>query len=108
VFPWTSYCSQTGLSDGQHKLTATITTDAANPFWLDFHRYAPSSSTNVAGKLLMIDSTDPAVDYTTSANWRAQGTANVTSTDAISALKLTFTGTSFLSDFEDIEDDPQA
>ncbi|KAF5329468.1 hypothetical protein D9619_009294 [Psilocybe cf. subviscida] len=94
VFPWTSYCNSTGLSDGQHQLTATITADSANPFWLDFIRYAPASSTTIAGKLLMIDSTDPAVEYTTSATWKPQSTANVTSTSATPALKLTFTGAS--------------
>jgi hypothetical protein len=71
-------CAQTGLEDGLHKLSIQVKVQSpAKTFWLDQIRYIPSPTLLLDNRTIMIDNTDPAVQF--DANWsKLGGTANIT------------------------------
>ncbi|KJA14808.1 hypothetical protein HYPSUDRAFT_208375 [Hypholoma sublateritium FD-334 SS-4] len=100
-FPWTSYCSQTGMSNQLHVLRVNVSASESSQFWLDYIRYIPPPEPLPANQTILVESTDPAVQY--GEGWEPLGTARIMepltqdataglSSDAVS-MNFTFNGT---------------
>ncbi|KAF5344752.1 hypothetical protein D9756_011074 [Leucocoprinus leucothites] len=87
------FCGQYNFADGNHTLRIDVTVQSPNhTFWLDQIRFIPSPTLPLDNKTILIENTDPAVQF--DAKWEAMGaTANIT-TVLGSAAWVTFIGTS--------------
>ena len=80
-FPWTSYCSQAGMTNESHDLHVHVYAKEKSQFWLDYIRYVPLPGTVPENQTILVDSTDPAIQYGTS--WQTLGTAKVTENEPV-------------------------
>ncbi|KJA24316.1 hypothetical protein HYPSUDRAFT_200804 [Hypholoma sublateritium FD-334 SS-4] len=100
-FPWTSYCSHTGLNNEPHVLLVNVSMSESSQFWLDYIRFVPLPGPLPANRTLLVESTDHSIQY--GAGWEPLGTAQITepltqnaiagsSSDSVS-MNFTFSGT---------------
>ena len=70
---------QSDLQDGPHVLSMNVTVSHLQTFWLDQIRYLPSSNVSLENSTVSVDSSDPAVLY--SSGWtELDGIVNLTQT----------------------------
>ncbi|TFK57848.1 hypothetical protein BDN72DRAFT_907416, partial [Pluteus cervinus] len=78
-----SLCSASNLADGKHLFVINVAS-LSQPFRFDYIVYVPSPSVSLAGKTIMVDSTDSGVVY--SNGWSdLKGIANMTQTAGATA-----------------------
>ena len=71
------FCQSGLLPDGPHVLSTNVTVLRQQTFWFDQIQYVPSSNVPLDNSTVMIDSTDPAVQY--SSGWtELDGIVNLT------------------------------
>ncbi|GJJ15751.1 hypothetical protein Clacol_010029 [Clathrus columnatus] len=75
--------------DGAHELTVDVTSDGM-PFYLDYIEYRPSSDVSLENTLIMVDNSDPAVNYIS--GWGALGGGANQTTDPQGLVNVTFIG----------------
>ena len=70
---------QSNLQDGPHVLTTNVTILHNQTFWFDQIQYLPSSNVSLDNSTLRVDSSDPAIQY--SSGWtELDGIVNLTQT----------------------------
>ncbi|KAJ3554356.1 hypothetical protein NP233_g12439 [Leucocoprinus birnbaumii] len=87
------FCGTSGLPDGNHTLKVNVQVKSpSQTFWFDKIRYIPSPSLSLENRTILVDSSDPAVQY--DAQWSALGdNANMT-TKSSSIATVNFVGVS--------------
>ena len=68
--PWTSYCSQAGLTNQSHILHVNVTANDNSQFWFDYIRYVPfpAPSSFPENQTILFKPFDPAIHY--SGDWQ--------------------------------------
>lgn len=69
------FCQDLQLNDEPHVLTVTVISVSNQTFWFDQIQYLPSASVSLSQVTLRIDSTDPALQY--SSGWTETNFASV-------------------------------
>ena len=57
------FCSSDSLTDGPHIITVNATPTNNQTFWFDRIEYAPSSSAPLENKSILLNCSDPAIQY---------------------------------------------
>ncbi|KAF5344751.1 hypothetical protein D9756_011075 [Leucocoprinus leucothites] len=97
LFEWAEsnwrFCGRHDFADGNHTLRIEVTVQSPNhTFWLDQIRYIPSPTLPLDNKTILIENTDPAVQFDTQWGSLAEN-ANITTKQG-SVARVTFIGTS--------------
>ncbi|GJJ15945.1 hypothetical protein Clacol_010224 [Clathrus columnatus] len=94
-----SFCTLYNIPDGFHELVINIISDGVVPFYVEYLTYTPSLNVSQENSLVVIDGTDPAINYISgwTGSQNAPGSISVSGssqmTNLNSLVNVTFVGT---------------
>ncbi|KAJ3567290.1 hypothetical protein NP233_g6454 [Leucocoprinus birnbaumii] len=87
------FCDKSGLPDGNHTLRVEVKVqNPSQTFWLDQIRYIPSPSLSLENRTILLDNSDPAVQF--DAQWTSLGGGANMTTKPGSIATVNFVGVS--------------
>ncbi|GJJ15942.1 hypothetical protein Clacol_010221 [Clathrus columnatus] len=88
---WMFFCFNLGLADGPHELVVNITSNGITPFYIEYLVYTPSVNASLEDSLIVINPSDPAIDYPVGWTAITEGQAETSFPNGL--LNVTFIGT---------------